>query len=1200
MNSRTWLYFTFAAIFIALAIIVGMPGNDKPAVRAAPLHYTTTCATHTSSDTPLLIPDADENGVTSTVNIADMTGVVSAITVTLNVSHTWVSDLDFFLNYPGGGEPIQIIYQTDGDGHDFYNTRLVNGAAKSIQDVQTEDQPFNDIYAPYQSLPYAVTANGDWTLHIVDNYNGDEGYLQSWSMNICTTDAPLPTATPAPTNTPTETETPTVTAVPWEQCADAVYPYLVRSSNPPSLPADGAGCALGSYLVTPVNYLLTPVTTPQPLGTGELYFDAKGSGTGDYNLYPIGKVLGGTPPAMDLKLCYARGYSGARVNFTGHTNVTLGGIQSFHGDGQSGQYDVIMAPELTNGWGYVTPYVVVGGTGTPDPPYGYVDYTGDVKCSWEGLTYAVTDTVALQPPSSYVHQGFEGYAGVVQMNLDSRCVNATPTPGSEMSVRYQITGCLSPTPTQTPTPTNTAGPSPTPTSTPTEVPWQTCGDAIYPYLGQMPVAGGDADNWCNFKDDYNGGPQSGVTPINYLGTPVTTPQPLGTAELHWSGSTTNTLDTDMGPPGGIRLCITKGFAGAKVNLSFHANNFENGSLLSPTMTPPAGAGISLGTGYQGSYFRPATFPTPIYTPDPPLMTYWHNDPGGLWYCQSSGYTVNYDSQNSPPYFYRQATPVGSWYSYLGYFLSADAQLGSGYYGGVANCYPPGRETAVPIWNEDVSPHVTIEPNWTVIPTPGANVDIRFKVVECLAPDADTPTPFLPTPSNTPTPTQTPTYTPWPTTTPIAGCAPGGDRSFPGGPYQCYLPIPFVEMENPAGGDPAGKPGFVNNVELSDAAEPPYSNQGISAGVEIVPSAQWTITGTGFLLGYTYTAVDWWPSQVSVYQQSSYPSTAPGTLIAVSNPISYTMPAITYTLDSSGTPRVNQGATVFTFTYPVVLEQGVHYWFMMEAPGKFPRSIGFDLARLTNQYDWGSTIVTTTWGTEVSAPDWNPYYSVQCAYPYQSSPNGCSYASADKRHMPVALYGRAYDQALDATDCSSGPICWFTEVMPIVATGPTPEPGVTWTPTPSGQKTPGPGVCIDWNGHGGCSKDDEFIEIWCPPPPTPGYIDITGWTITATGLDGNGCQHQYGPTGRINAFKVLWEDEMQQTKPLATPVPGAATATPGACQGLPPAGVLTLTCARGTPIATREYVAPTPGLSYGIRVLRDPSSVWEQGTPSPGE
>jgi subtilisin-like proprotein convertase family protein len=115
---------------------------------------------YTSQDTPIEIPDNDNNGIRSTIEVADG-GAISNATVTVDITHTYQSDL-------------RVIVAKDGNSHVLHDR--AGGSADDIK--KTFDLPQVE----------GKDAAGTWTLTVVDLARADTGSLKSWTLDLTTGD----------------------------------------------------------------------------------------------------------------------------------------------------------------------------------------------------------------------------------------------------------------------------------------------------------------------------------------------------------------------------------------------------------------------------------------------------------------------------------------------------------------------------------------------------------------------------------------------------------------------------------------------------------------------------------------------------------------------------------------------------------------------------------------------------------------------------------------------------------------------------------------------------------------------------------------------------------------------------------------------------------------------------------------------------
>lgn len=147
-----------------------------------------------SSNVPVTI--ADLATVTSTLNVADHISITD-LNLTLNISHTWNSDLDIFLIH--NGITVELTTDNGGSSDNYDNTVFDDEASTAIT---SGSGAFQGSYKPESLLSAfdGTDAFGLWTLSIADNASGDTGTLSSWSIEI--TGNPINTGNPNPAPEP--------------------------------------------------------------------------------------------------------------------------------------------------------------------------------------------------------------------------------------------------------------------------------------------------------------------------------------------------------------------------------------------------------------------------------------------------------------------------------------------------------------------------------------------------------------------------------------------------------------------------------------------------------------------------------------------------------------------------------------------------------------------------------------------------------------------------------------------------------------------------------------------------------------------------------------------------------------------------------------------------------------------------------------
>lgn len=132
--------------------------------------------------TPIPLPDLMTT--TATLDFTGLTGVVTDVNVSLDITHTFDGDLQAFLTSPNGTK-ITLFASVGGAGMDFTGTTLDDEAAVLISNGTA---PFTGSFQPAGLLSNfdGGVPNGTWTLTITDVGPQDVGTLNSWSVTLST------------------------------------------------------------------------------------------------------------------------------------------------------------------------------------------------------------------------------------------------------------------------------------------------------------------------------------------------------------------------------------------------------------------------------------------------------------------------------------------------------------------------------------------------------------------------------------------------------------------------------------------------------------------------------------------------------------------------------------------------------------------------------------------------------------------------------------------------------------------------------------------------------------------------------------------------------------------------------------------------------------------------------------------------------
>jgi subtilisin-like proprotein convertase family protein len=162
---------------------------------SAPYKFTTgqlSCTDFNSTNIPLTIAANGTPTINSTLSIPSG-GTINSITLTMDITHTWINDLRAILISPSGtqinlftnpctSDDIQNISATFDDN----GTALVCGIDPGISGVVIPEQALSGLIGQ--------SSTGTWTLRIRDTFNQDGGSLNSWGLNICTVTSALATS----------------------------------------------------------------------------------------------------------------------------------------------------------------------------------------------------------------------------------------------------------------------------------------------------------------------------------------------------------------------------------------------------------------------------------------------------------------------------------------------------------------------------------------------------------------------------------------------------------------------------------------------------------------------------------------------------------------------------------------------------------------------------------------------------------------------------------------------------------------------------------------------------------------------------------------------------------------------------------------------------------------------------------------------
>lgn len=173
------------------------------------------CGDHVSTDTPLVLTDNSDTEPPnvpecSTITVPDTGDLVSSITVDVQMTHTWIGDLNVYLIAPDG-DYLTMMCRAGagpgcpnpgpaGDSSDLLATTITfdDAATDSAEDLGTA-QGGADVIPDSTVFPFpdgdpnslanlaafnGKPSNGDWQLCVSDWAGGDLGSLDGWTLHM--------------------------------------------------------------------------------------------------------------------------------------------------------------------------------------------------------------------------------------------------------------------------------------------------------------------------------------------------------------------------------------------------------------------------------------------------------------------------------------------------------------------------------------------------------------------------------------------------------------------------------------------------------------------------------------------------------------------------------------------------------------------------------------------------------------------------------------------------------------------------------------------------------------------------------------------------------------------------------------------------------------------------------------------------------
>ena len=119
-----------------------------------------------ATDVPRAIPDSGFGNLSSTIAVSGLSGNISQVTVSLDITHPFDSDLVVVLVSPSGAQ-VHLVNNEGRSGRNFINTTFDDAASVSIS---AGAAPFTGSFQPETALSAinGTNPNGNWMLIVAD------------------------------------------------------------------------------------------------------------------------------------------------------------------------------------------------------------------------------------------------------------------------------------------------------------------------------------------------------------------------------------------------------------------------------------------------------------------------------------------------------------------------------------------------------------------------------------------------------------------------------------------------------------------------------------------------------------------------------------------------------------------------------------------------------------------------------------------------------------------------------------------------------------------------------------------------------------------------------------------------------------------------------------------------------------------------
>jgi len=133
------------------------------------------------NDNELIISDGLPSMITSSIIIQE-SGIVNEVTVSMDITHSWIGDLTLTLESPSGKKAV-ILQEICGNEDKIKLIFSNNGSGN----IPCSPPVSENIFAPLESFDIfsGEEINGTWKLLVADGVELDGGTLNSWSLEVC-------------------------------------------------------------------------------------------------------------------------------------------------------------------------------------------------------------------------------------------------------------------------------------------------------------------------------------------------------------------------------------------------------------------------------------------------------------------------------------------------------------------------------------------------------------------------------------------------------------------------------------------------------------------------------------------------------------------------------------------------------------------------------------------------------------------------------------------------------------------------------------------------------------------------------------------------------------------------------------------------------------------------------------------------------